>query len=78
MVVRVDPQTNSLTQTIGVGNAPGYFTVSTNAVWVANSLDDTISEIDPETNTVVDTIEVGDGPAAMAVTEGQRLGGERS
>ena len=59
-----------MTAPISVGNAPGSLAVSPDAVWVANTLDDTVSEIDPDTNTVVGTIEVGDGPSGIAVVQG--------
>ena len=39
-------------------------------MWVANSLDGTVSRIDPQTNRVTATIPVGDGPAAIAVGAG--------
>ena len=69
-VVRIDPETNSVTQTIGVGNAPGSLLVTEDAVWVVNTLDDTVSEIDPETNSVVDLVHVGDGPLGIALVQG--------
>ena len=59
-----------MTQPISVAIAPGSLAVSADAVWVANSLDDTVSRIDPDTNSVVDTIRVGDGPSEIAVVEG--------
>ena len=59
-----------MTQPIGVGNAPGSLAVSADAVWVVNTLDDTVSRINPDTNSVVDTIQVGDGPSGIAVVEG--------
>ena len=44
--------------------------VDGNAVWVANSLDATLSRIDPTTGSVVATIAVGSGPTAIAATAG--------
>jgi YVTN family beta-propeller protein len=41
--------------------------VGLGAVWVANSLDSTVSRIDPATDTVTATIPAGSGPAALAV-----------
>ena len=68
-VVRVNPQTGSVTSII-VGNGPGSLTVSTDAVWVVNTLGDTVSRINPDTNLVVDTIEVGKGPSGIAIAQG--------
>jgi peptide/nickel transport system substrate-binding protein len=69
-VVRVDPQTNEVTQSIGVGNVPGALTVSADAVWVVNTLDDTVSSIDPEAGRVTSVLEVGDVPSGIAVVSG--------
>ena len=44
--------------------------MSADAVWVVNTLDDTVSRISPDTNSVVDTIPVGDGPSGIAVVDG--------
>lgn len=40
------------------------------SVWVANSLDGTVSRIDPQTNAVTATIAVGEGPTAIAAGGG--------
>ena len=69
-VLRIDPHTDQVTQTIGVGTGPTAIAAADGAVWVANSLDGTISKIDPQTNTVAATIAVGDGPDAIAVGAG--------
>ena len=68
-VVRVDPVTNSVTQVIEVGNEPGALGVSAHAVWVANTVDDTVSRIDPDTSLEVDAIQVGDGPSGISVVQ---------
>ena len=44
--------------------------VGAGAVWVANSLDGTVTRIDPISNAVKATIPVGDGPNGLAVTPG--------
>ena len=38
-----------------MGSAPGGIAVGAGAVWVANTLDGSVSRIDPETNAVVET-----------------------
>ncbi len=48
-VVRLDPQTHDVTDTIDVGDGPVGIAVGAGAVWVANSLDGTVSRIDPAT-----------------------------
>ena len=51
-VARIDPATGDV-QTIAVGNGPTGIAFGSGSVWVANSLDGTLSRIDPETNSVV-------------------------
>jgi YVTN family beta-propeller protein len=58
----------AVTDTIPVGKFPFGVAVSADAVWVANSSDDTVSRIDPESRTVTDTIPVGDLPLGVAVS----------
>jgi virginiamycin B lyase len=70
VVIRIDPRTNQVVTTIGVGNSPEGVGTTPAAVWVANHNDGTVSRIDPSTNTVVATIEVGprgaNGPLEIA------------
>ena len=53
------------------GSAPAGIAVGLGSVWVANSVDGTVSRIDPRTNTVVKTITVGGSPQAIAVGGGK-------
>src|SRR5207244_1422332 len=66
----IDPLKRIVVQTIGVGSSPSGITTGNGAVWVANSLDGTVSRIDPGTNTVVPTIDVGNGPVGIAYAGG--------
>ena len=56
-----------------VGSGPAGIAVTPGAVWVANSLDLTVSKLDPATGTVTATIGVGDGPSGI-VAAGTRSG----
>jgi YVTN family beta-propeller protein len=69
-VVRLDPQSHDVTDTIEVGNGPVGIAVGAGAVWVANTLDGTVSRIDPATGQVVSTIPVGNTPTAVAFGAG--------
>jgi YVTN family beta-propeller protein len=69
-VWRIDPTTGAVTARIGVGAGAVRVAATTDAVWVANYRDDTVSRIDPDTNRVVATIPVGAGPTAIATTPG--------
>ena len=55
---------------MGVGNGPTGIAFGEGSVWVANSLDGTVSRIDPATNRVTALIPVGEGPDGIAVGSG--------
>jgi YVTN family beta-propeller protein len=61
----------TITATTAVGTRPTGIAVGEGAVWVANSLDGTVSRIDPKTNQVVATIKIGHSPASVAVGYGR-------
>jgi len=67
-VVRVDP--TGLLTPILVGNSPTAIAAGAGAVWVVDSLDDTVERIDQSSRSVTDTIPVGDSPAGIAVGDG--------
>jgi peptide/nickel transport system substrate-binding protein len=50
-----------------VGNGPTGIALGDGAVWVANSLDNSVSRIDPNRGVVVATIPVGGTPSGVAV-----------
>jgi YVTN family beta-propeller protein len=58
-VLRIDPATNEVLATIGVGSKPELgIGMGMGYVWVADTKDKTIKQIDPNTNKVVHTISV--------------------
>jgi virginiamycin B lyase len=69
-VVRIDPATNDVVATIGVGRAPSGLAVGAGAVWVSRHSDGAVVRIDPATNRVVATIAVGRAPGAVTVAGG--------
>jgi YVTN family beta-propeller protein len=52
-VAVIDPATNKLVADVHVGVGPDAVAVGRNAVWVANTEDDTVSRIDPKTRRLV-------------------------
>ena len=64
-VVRINPATHAVVQTIPVGSAPSAVAASGGDVWVANSGSGTVSEINAATNKVVRTVTVGNVPVAI-------------
>ena len=61
---------NTVVDTITVGQGPNFVTASPNGrfAYVSNSRSDTVSVVDTATNTVVSTITVGNGPGSIAFT----------
>ena len=62
----IDPRTNVITATTGVGTRPGAVVAGSGGVWVANLDDRTIARIDPLTRRVVRTIPVAVDVAGLA------------
>ena len=69
-VVRIDPDTWSVTATIPVGRSPAGVAVGGGSVWVANSGDGTVTRINPITDKPA-TITVGGSPQALTVAAGR-------
>jgi YVTN family beta-propeller protein len=67
-VSRINPSTNTVQQTIAVGNGPSAIALGDGFVWVANGLDGSVWQIDPRTDggQVVGKIAVGNGPTGIA------------
>ena len=62
---------NSVTETIPVGRGALGLAVDRSGVWVANSLDGTVTRVDPQTNKVVATIKLGHTPSWVAIGGGR-------
>jgi YVTN family beta-propeller protein len=67
----IDGKTNTVTQTIPVGNIPSGVAIdqSTNQIFVTNRLDNTVSVIDGASGAVTHTIAVGRGPVGVSVDQ---------
>ena len=68
-VQHIDPATNALVATVGVGRDPGGVAVAEDAVWVTTKLEGTVSRIDPKTGEVKKTVPVGDHPFDVVVAD---------
>jgi YVTN family beta-propeller protein len=66
-IVRIDPRTGRVTDTIPVGQGPRGVAVGDGGVWVADSAAGTISRIDPVRRRVVSTIFIGQRPEDVVV-----------
>jgi YVTN family beta-propeller protein len=71
MLVRIDPATRAVRDTIRVGRAPAGVAVGAGSVWVTDSGDGTVSRIDPATDRVQARILVGGSPQAVTVAAGR-------
>ena len=55
-----------MTGRVRVGNGPAALTAGAGSLWVANSLDATVSRVDPVALAATSTVPVGSGPDALA------------
>ena len=67
-LVRIDPATNAVAETIPVGNGPNAVAVAPTGVWVTNRGDGTVWRIDPHTNVVSLKASAHGKPTDLAVT----------
>ncbi len=70
-VLRVDTATKRVTGRVSVGNQPAGLAIGAGAVWVADSIDNTVARIVPAgAGAVTDTIPLGNGAGPIAVGAG--------
>jgi peptide/nickel transport system substrate-binding protein len=68
-VMRIDPKTMTVRDTILVGADPSGVAIGEASVWVTNGGSSTISRISTDTESVVQTIDAPGGPSGIAVDE---------
>jgi DNA-binding beta-propeller fold protein YncE len=66
-LVRIDPGTMTVVDTIPVGGSIDAIGVDRTAVWTMDKLDNTVSRIDPESSKVTGSVHVGGDLTAMTV-----------
>src|SRR5262249_18579428 len=69
---RIDPQTNQLRATIGVGHNPDAVAAGDARLWVGSVEDQSVLRIDPQTNQITGTVGAF-GPDSIAVAPGEVL-----
>jgi YVTN family beta-propeller protein len=70
-VVELDPNSGQAIGSIAVGNGPrGLAIGDSGALWVANSLDGTVSRVDTAQVRVTATVQVGEGPSSVVASPG--------
>ena len=65
----LEPESGEVRSQIPVGNGPGSAAADADSVWVANTLDDTVSRVEIDSGQVA-TIDVGGEPAGIATGAG--------
>ncbi|MEP7003717.1 MAG: YncE family protein [Chloroflexota bacterium] len=69
-IVRIDPATNTVTDTVAVGFDAWAVTAGDEAIWVSDYVNDAVVRIDPRTAKVIARIPVAAGPTEMAIAPG--------
>jgi YVTN family beta-propeller protein len=70
VVVPIDADDERLLQPVRVGRGPSGIAAGAGSIWVANTLDESVSRIDPESRRVTATTDVGGPPRGLAVGGG--------
>ena len=76
-VAIIDPESNTVVGSVGVGIRPWTVAVGEGAVWVGNLDDETLTRIDYTTRTVKRTDGLTAAPTGLATGAGRRLGRPR-
>ena len=70
ILVRINPRTHRVVQTVPLPGTPVAVTTGLGAVWVASSPPGVLTEIDPATDLARRAVGVGASPAAVTVADG--------
>jgi YVTN family beta-propeller protein len=69
-LTRIDPTTNSVTETLPIGGYPSAIAVGEGSVWIADPRTRSVIRVDPKKNRVAARIKVGARPRGIAVGDG--------
>jgi len=69
-LLRTDPRSLAVRQTINVGHGPTGVTVTSGDVWVADTLDGVLARVDIATSSLVQRVSVGTAPTEVAAGAG--------
>jgi DNA-binding beta-propeller fold protein YncE len=67
---RIDPRTNSITETFPLAGDPVGVAVGAGAVWVANAGSRSVIKVDPKEHRPPETIKIGGRPSGIAFGRG--------
>ena len=69
-LIRIDPATSAVVQTVSVGHGASGVAIAAGDAWVADTLVDQVARVSGATDEVVQRIPVGQGPGGVAAGEG--------
>ena len=69
-LIRIDPATSAVVQTVSVGRGASGVAIAAGDAWVAETLEDQVARVSGATDQVVQRIPVGQGPGGVAAGEG--------
>jgi peptide/nickel transport system substrate-binding protein len=69
-LIRIDPATSAVVQTVSVGRGASGVAIAAGDAWVADTLEDRVARVSGATDEVVQRIPVGQGPGGVAAGEG--------
>jgi ABC-type transport system substrate-binding protein/DNA-binding SARP family transcriptional activator len=69
-LIRIDPATSAVVQTVSVGRGAGAVAIAAGDAWVADTLEDQVARVSGATDEVVQRIPVGQGPRGVAAGAG--------
>ena len=73
-VAIIDPASNRVTGQVAVGAGPGALAVGNGSLWVANTVDQSVSRVDLVSGKATRAIAVGGVPKSLAMGEERGLG----
>ena len=69
-LIRIDPATSAVTQTVSVGRGASGVAIAAGDAWVADTLDDQVARVSGATDEIVQRTRVGQGPGGVAAGDG--------
>jgi peptide/nickel transport system substrate-binding protein len=69
-LIRIDPATSAVVQTVSVGHGASGVAIAAGDAWVADTLEDQVARVSGATDEIVQRISVGQGPRGVAAGEG--------
>ncbi len=69
-VIAIDPATDRVTGSVGVGPSPSHLAADGRTLWITNANGRSVSRVDAHDGAIRQTVTVGNGPTGLAVADG--------